>query len=221
MKRWMLNVAICFVGLALVIGCGGGDDDGDGGGSANLDAETEDVLEVLQEVMGDMGSFVSLSQVTGKRIAAMAATVPIDRAFFNEPVNLPGATGGSAVRNGNMHGSISVTAGETSGSATLTGNYQTMITFSSVTTQSGGTVNGRLSQAGTMSGNVSVSLSNAGSGSFEFTDTVASQPDFTVNGSSVSILLDTTYVITFANGAATTSGRQMGIINGQSVNRTF
>jgi hypothetical protein len=168
-----------------------------------------------------MGSFVSLSQVMGRRIAAMAATVPLDRAFFNEPVNLPGATGGSAVRNGNMHGAVSVTAGQTSGSVTLSGNYLTMITFSSVTTQSGGTINGRLSQGGTMSGSATVNLNNAGTGSFELTDSIQSQPDFTINGTAVSILLDTTYVITFANGAATVSGRQMGIINGQSVNRTF
>ena len=222
MKKWLLNISVCCVGLVLVIGCGGGDGDGDGGGgSANLDAETEEIMEVLQQISGGLGSFVSPAGLAGKRLAAMAFSQPLDRAFSNEPVIIPGATSGSAVRNGNLSGTVSATASPEDATVTFSGNYLTMITFSALTLESGGTVNGRLSDGGTFSGNVHVGMNDAGTGSLEFTDTIQSQPDFTVNGSSVSVLLDTVVTATYVNGNLTMSGRQTGIINGQSVNRTF
>ena len=223
MKRFVLKMGVCVIGLAFAVaGCGGGDGDDGGDESADLDTETEEILEVIQEITSNMGTFVSPTTMMAKqRVAAVSVhqSVPLDRTFFNE--SIPGFTSGSAVRNGNMHGTATISASETSGSVTISGNYLTMITFSAAKTQGGATLNGRLSDGGTMSGTVSVSTSNAGSGSFTFSDTIQSQPDFTVNGTSVSVLLTTELVISFANGNPTISGRQMGIINSRSVNRTF
>lgn len=218
MKKSALRFGVCLVGLSLALaGCG----DGDGGDeSSDLDPETEEIMEIAENVTANLGLFASPTSIMGRRrLAGLATSQNFDRAFFNEPV--PGFTGGSAVRNGNLHMTVSGSASEYEATVSISGNYLTMITFDDATTRNGAVVNGRLSDGGTISGSVHVGLSDSGSGRVEFTDTLQSQPDFTVNGKSHSILITTTYIITVANGAATASGRQSGIVDSRPVSRTF
>ena len=218
MKKYVMNSGVLVVGLALVLaGCGGSDEDNTDQ-SSNLDPETKDILDIALMTTANFGDFANAATPFAKnKLQGVAQTY--NKAFFNEPI--PGFTSGSAVRNGNMHVTYSISVGEYSGSVTISGNYLTMITFNRAVTPGGAQVNGRMSDGGTIAGNVYANTSG-GSGRMELVDTIQSQPDFTVNGKTHSILLKTTYVITAnSNGAVTKSATQTGIIDSRPVSRTL
>jgi len=223
MKKVLSLVAV--MGLLAFAGCGGGGDStdvGGGGQTADLDTEQQAISDMLLQSTQGFGTLASMA-VPGAKVGAAKRSQYIpafEHAYFNEPI--PGFSGGSATRNGNMHGGITITVPEGTGTASgiISGNGLTMVTFDHAV-YNGCEFNGRMSEGLTLSGSVNV---NAGGGTGDLTvvDDLNSQSDFTVNGHSHNYSLKTTIVVRInANGTTSATGTQIGIIDSTPVARSF